>query len=233
MNPKQTQQPAQPRGPRVVLVDDDEAIMRCVGRVLEMDERIEIVGQTDHAQAGVLMVYELRPDVVLMDIHMPGADPFLACREIQEKLEGTCQVLYYTAFPRDQYLDRCIAAGAAGVVSKHSESIRNVALAIRHVAAGNTYFSPELAQRLIELEAGQPMSRIATLTHREILVLRELASGKTQAEIAQALDLSERTVNKEVGDLKDKLSLRSLNELLIFAVNEGLSHPELIHQYGS
>lgn len=207
--------------------------MRCVGRVLELDEDIEVVGQTGHAQAGVALVCEKRPDVVLMDIHMPGADPFLACREIQTALDGACQVLYYTGFPRDQYLDRCIASGAAGIVSKHTESIRNVALAIRHVAAGNTYFSPELANRLIELEAGHPMSRIATLTHREISVLRELAAGKTQLEIAAALDLSERTVNKEVGDLKEKLALRSLNELLIFSVNEGLSHPELIHKYGA
>ncbi|UUO06378.1 response regulator transcription factor [Blastopirellula sp. J2-11] len=221
------------RGPRVVLVDDDEAIMRCVGRVLELDEEIEVIGQTGHAQAGVALVCQKRPDVVLMDIHMPGGDPFLACREIQTALDGACQVLYYTGFPRDQYLDRCIASGAAGIVSKHTESIRNVALAIRHVAAGNSYFSPELANRLIELEAGHPMSRIATLTHREISVLRELAAGKTQLEIAEALDLSERTVNKEVGDLKEKLALRSLNELLIFSVNEGLSHPELIHQYGA
>ncbi|PQO39999.1 response regulator transcription factor [Blastopirellula marina] len=232
MNPVQAKSGTQLRGPKVVLVDDDEAIMRCVGRVLEMDEDIVVVGQTDHAQAGVAMVQDKRPDVVLMDIHMPGADPFLACREIQEKLNGACQVLFYTAFPRDQYLDRCIASGAAGIVSKHSESIRNVALAIRHVAAGNNYFSPELAKRLIELESGAPVSRIATMTHREISVLRELASGKTQLEIAEALDLSERTVNKEVGDLKEKLALRSLNELLIYAVNEGLAHPELIHQYG-
>ncbi|MBI1248409.1 response regulator [bacterium] len=213
--------------PTVLVVDDDHAIMRAVATVLGSDESIQIIGQTTHAQAGLAMAASLRPDVVLMDIHMHGLDPFLACKEITQSTDGHTRILFYTGFPRDNYLDRCLAVGAAGIVSKHSESLRNLAFAIRHVAAGNMYFSPELDKRLVQLEDGAPGSRLATLSDREVGVLRELSLGRTQSEIAEALDISERTVNKTVGDLKIKLEVQTINEMLIFAVNEGLVHPEL------
>lgn len=216
------------RFPRVLVVDDDDAIMRAVARVLDSDESIQIIGQTTHAQAALAMVESLLPDVVLMDIHMHGLDPFLACTQIARTTNGHSKVLFYTGFPKDNYLDRCLAVGAAGIVSKHSESLRNLAFAIRHVAAGNSYFSPELDKRLTEREDGVPASRLATLSEREIGVLRELSLGRTQSEIADALDISERTVNKTVGDLKTKIDVQTINEMLIFAVNEGLVHPELL-----
>lgn len=216
-----------PSHPRVLVVDDDDAIMRAVARVLDSDESIQIIGQTTHAQAALAMVESTNPDVVLMDIHMHGLDPFLACKQITKTSRGKAKVLFYTGFPKDNYLDRCLEVGAAGIVSKHSESLRNLAFAIRHVAAGNTYFSPELDKRLVEREDGVPSSRLATLTDREVGVLRELSLGRTQSEIAEALDISERTVNKTVGDLKSKLQVQTINEMLIFAVNEGLVHPEL------
>lgn len=217
--------------PRVLIVDDDDAIMRAVARVLDLDESIEIVGQTTHAQAAIPMVEVLCPDVVLMDIHMQGLDPFQACDQIVESTGGRTKVLFYTGFPRDTYLDRCLTVGAAGVVSKHTESLKNLGYAIRHVASGKTYFSPELDRRLVERKEGLPASKLATLSDRERNVLRELALGKTQGAIAAELDLSERTVNTVVGTLKEKLELSSLNEMVIFAVNEGLIHPEL--QYAS
>lgn len=213
--------------PRVLIVDDDDAIMRAVARVLDLDESIDIVGQTTHAQAAIPMAEVLCPDVVLMDIHMLGLDPFQACEQILESTGGRTKVLFYTGFPRDTYLDRCLAVGAAGVVSKHTESLKNLGYAIRHVAKGNTYFSPELDRRLVEREQGQPTSKLATLNQRERDVLRELALGKTQGAIATQLDLSERTVNTVVGSVKEKLELTSLNDLVIFAVNEGLIYPEL------
>lgn len=213
---------------RIVIVDDDLAIMQCVGTFLERQERIEVVGYAQHALAGVAMVLEKMPDVVLHDIHMPGADPFWACRQIIERSEDKVKVLFYTSFPRDQYLDRCIAAGASGMVSKHSESILSVGTAIRYVLKGNSYFSPELAKRIVELENHTPQSRLSTLTHREIEVLRQLAHGRTNKEIAEALEISLRSVEKEVADLKEKLAFSSINELLIFAANEGIVYPELV-----
>ena len=213
--------------PTIIIVDDDFSIMRCVGIVLEKEEHINVVGQTTHAQAGVAMAREVNPDLVLMDLHMPGADPFEACREITNHTQPESHVLFYTAFPRDQYLDSAIAAGASGLVSKHGETIANLGLAIRHVLDGNGYFSPELARRLVELKEGAPQSRISTLTHREVEVLREVARGKTQPEIAEAIGVSERTVHQEVHDIKEKLALRTTNELLMFAINEGLVFPEL------
>jgi DNA-binding NarL/FixJ family response regulator len=212
----------------ILFVDDDAGIMQCVGAFLERHEMLEVVGYASHAQAGVAMAVEKRPDVVLHDIHMLGADPFWSCQEIVKQTNDRTKVLFYTGFPRDQYLDRCIAAGASGMVSKHSETILNLGLAIRYVLKGNTYYSPELARRLIELESGAPHSRLSTLTHREVDVLRQLACGKINREIADALDISLRSVEKEVADLKEKLELKTINELLIFAANEGIIYPELV-----
>lgn len=215
---------------KIVIVDDDVGIMQCVGSFLERHENLDVVGYAHHAMAGLALALEKQPDIVLHDIHMPGADPFWACRQIVDRSKDTIKVLYYTGFPRDQYLDRCIAAGASGMVSKHTESILSLGLAIRYVLKGNSYFSPELARRLVELENGAPKSRLSTLTHREIEVLRQLAMGKNNREIADALSLSLRSVEKEVADLKEKLSLGTINELLIFAANEGLIYPELLLQ---
>jgi DNA-binding NarL/FixJ family response regulator len=212
----------------ILIVDDDAGIMQCVGAFLERHEMLEVVGYASHAQAGVVMAVEKRPDVVLHDIHMLGADPFWSCQEIIKQTKGYTKVLFYTGFPRDQYLDRCIASGASGMVSKHSETILNLGLAIRYVLKGNSYYSPELARRLVELENGSPQSRLSTLTHREIDVLRQLASGKNNREIAESLDISLRSVEKEVADLKEKLDLKTINELLIFAANEGIIYPELV-----
>ena len=213
--------------PTIIIVDDDDAIMRCVAAVLWYEENITVLGRTTHAQAAVAMATQTHPDVVLMDIHMPGADPFLACAEIINSTQPRCHVLFYTAFPKDQYLDRCLASGASGMVSKHSESIRNLGLAIHHVLRGEKYFSPELAQRLVQLKEGAPKSRISTLSHRQLEVLREIAHGKTQPEIARTIGMSERTVHNEIGTIKKKLDLHTANELLLFAIHEGLVFPEL------
>lgn len=215
--------------PRVLVVDDDVAIMQCVGAFLEHHEQMEVVGYASHAQAGIAAAADLQPDVVLLDIHMHGHDAFWACRQIVDQSRGRVRVLFYTGFPRDQYLDRCIAAGASGMVSKHSESIHNVGIAMRYVLSGNTYFSPELAKRLTENDAATPRSRLATLTHREIEVLRQLSEGRSNREIAQSLDISLRSVEKEVSDLKEKVQMSTINELLMFAANEGLIYPELLH----
>lgn len=215
---------------KIVIVDDDIGIMQCVGAFIERHENVDVVGYAHHAMSGLALALEKKPDLVLHDIHMPGADPFWACRQIVDRSNDTIRVLFYTGFPRDQYLDRCIAAGASGMVSKHSESILSLGLAIRYVLKGNSYFSPELAKRLVEIETGGSRSRLSTLTHREIEVLRLLAVGKHNKEIAGELDISLRSVEKEVSDLKEKLNLGTVNELLIFAANEGLIYPELVMQ---
>lgn len=218
----------QHQSPTVLFVDDDLGIMQCVGMFLEQHEQLQVLDYCTHAQAGVAAALEHKPDVVLLDVHMPGADAFWACRQIVDRSHDRTKVLFYTSFPRDQYLDRCIAAGASGMVSKHTETIRGLALAIRYVLKGGSYYSPELAKRLCELESGAPRTRLATLTHREIEVLRHMARGGTSREIAAQLEISTRSVEKEIADLKEKLNLRTTNELLIFAANEGLIFPELM-----
>lgn len=212
----------------IIIVDDDLAIMQCVGDFLARHEGIEVVGYASHAAMGVALALEKLPDLALLDIHMPGADAFGACRQIVDRTQDRVKVLFYSGFPREQYLERSIAAGAYGMVSKHSETIQGLALAIRYVLAGNTYFSPELAKRLLELENAAPRTRVSTLTPREIEVVQQLATGKTNSEIALELGVSLRSVEKEIADVKSKLDLKSVNELLMFAANEGIVYPELV-----
>jgi len=202
--------------------------MRCVAHVLTQQEMIEVLGETTHAQAAIALADQLKPSIVVMDIHMPGLDPFQASKEILRVTHGKSRIVFYTGFASDQYLDRCIEAGAAGMISKHTESIKNLGAAIRHVAKGGSYYSPELARRLVEVQEGSVTSRFATLAERERQVLQEVSKGKSQLEIAEHLDVSERTVNKAVSELKTKLELESINQLILFAVNEGLVHPELL-----
>ncbi|MCA9210316.1 MAG: response regulator transcription factor, partial [Planctomycetales bacterium] len=214
--------------PTVVLVDDDYAIAECVARCLNHMAEVEVVAVGRHAQAAVALAAAHRPAVVLMDIHMPGVDAFWACQEILTQTRQETRVLFYTGFPRDHYLDRALAAGASGMVSKHSESMQALCTAIRHVANGGTYYSPELASRFVQLENEAPRSRVTTLAHREIEVLRLLALGRTNREIGDELGISLRSVEKEVSDMKQKLGLNSTNELLIFAAREELIYPELL-----
>jgi DNA-binding NarL/FixJ family response regulator len=221
---------------KIVLVDDDQALLECVGEYLERHENFQVVGRALHAQAGLALVLEKRPDVVLLDIHMPGADAFTICNQMVGKTAGQTKVLFFTGFPRDLYVDRAIEARAAGIVSKHSENMAAIGLAIRHVLRGNTYYSAELARRFAERDASgsdAPQSRFASLDDRELDVLRLLAMGKTNREIGVTLQISLRSVEKEVADLKTKLSLNTINELLVYAANEGLIFPELLYQQAS
>lgn len=213
--------------PSVVMVDDDIAIMRCVAQCLEREAGLRVVGFARHAQAGVALALDKKPDVVLMDVHMPGADAFWACREIVRQTKGEVKVLFYTGFPRDHYLDRCIASGGSGMLSKHTEALEDIGMAVRHVVRGNKYYSPELSKRLVEIEGEAPRSRLSTLNQRELEVLRGLAIGKTNREIADQLDLGLRSVEKCVSDIKLRLDLDTTNELLVFAANEGIVFAEL------
>ena len=212
----------------VIVVDDDITTVRKPWvAALDGCDGIEVVGQAGHAQAGLAAALETEPDVVLMDIHMPGMDAFWACEQIVQKTKGETRVLFFTGFPRDSYLDRCLAAGGIGMCSKHTETLENMCVAIRHVSRGEKYFSSELAKRLVEPEVDKPQSRLSTLQAREVEVLRKLSSGRTNRQISDELEIGLRSVEKAVSDLKRKLALKTTNELLIFAANEGILHPEL------
>ncbi|QDU98317.1 response regulator [Lignipirellula cremea] len=217
---------------RVVIVDDDIDIMRCVGACLEKSESIQVIDYASHAQSGLAMAVALRPDVVIHDIHMPGADAFWACRQIIDRTDGEVKVLFYTGFPSDHYVDLAMEAGAAGVVSKHSETLHGLAFAVRHVLTGDRYFSPELESRLVELESGQAKTRRSMLSRREIQVLKLMAEGQGNRQVSETLKLSLRLIEKIIAEMKKKLTLNSTNELLVYATREGLLQAELMLQRG-
>lgn len=213
--------------PRIVIVDDHVSIMRCVGAYLSETGGMEVVGYASHAQGGVALATEAQPDLVLSDIRMHGADPFDACQELTAAANGATKVLFYTGYPRDQFVDRCMDVGGFGIVTKHAEPLESVALAIRHVLRGRTYFSPDLAKRIVDLNAGKPRSLGSMLSERERSVLKGLSLGKTNHDIAKELNLSLRSVEKEVSQLKRKLNQSSTAGLIMYAANEGIAFPEL------
>ena len=227
---------------RFTITDDDIGIANAMRWMLEAgDPGVKFVGHAKHGAAGVALAGDIKPDVALMDIHMDGIDAFRAAQEIREQAEKSghdIRVLFWTGFPKDIYLDRCIqadGANAAGMLSKHTAPPEEIVTAMKYVHKNKDerYFSPELATRLAEHDSAgdsginDRVSKLANLTERELIVLKQLSTGKTNREIADSLDLGLRSIEKAVSDLKKALDIPTTNELLIFAANEGIVYPEI------
>ena len=208
--------------PSVVLVDDHVSVCFAVSKQLE-SQGFQIASTLDHAGIAVAVCRLHRPQLVLMDIDMPGADPFLAVSEILQTSLGT-RVLYFSEHPSDSFIDRAIASGASGFVTK-DEDFDHLVWAMRHVLAGNTYYSPTVAERMIFRESKPVRSRLANLSRRELEILRYLAQGQSCGEVGKLLGLSRKTVEKHQYRLRDKLGIRGSAELARFAVREGLIAP--------
>lgn len=210
---------------RVALVDDQVLIRRAFSLMLGIEADIELVGEAgDGAQAIALAAAET-PDIMLMDIEMPGTDGLTATREI--RAAGTTQVIILTTFDRDDYLFEALAAGAAGFLLKNSEPERLLE-AIRTVATGGALLAPEVTRRVIAQAVGghrspTPSPELDRLTERELDVLRELAAGHSNAEIAANLFVSEATVKTHVSATLSKLGVRDRVQAVIFAYENGLA----------
>lgn len=210
---------AEPAGPvRVLLVDDHTLMLDTLHRALAVDERIEIVGQLREAESAIAAATEKRPDVVLMDIDMPGLDTFEASRRLCA-LEPAPKVLILSAHTTDRHIDRAMRAGARGFLSK-SESLERVRAAIRQVAAGRAAFSDEVLARVADPSESRPP--IARLTERELEVLRGVVDGLARKEIAERLGISVKTVDRHVENTMRKLEIHDRLALARFAIREGL-----------
>lgn len=214
--------------PRIIIVDDDYAIMQCVGQTLQQTEGIEVLGYARHPQAGAALAVNSNPDLVLMDTRMPAGDPFYFADEITRHSHGRTKVLFYTDTPSDYFLDRCLSVRAAGMVSRHGETLQELAHAIRYVLEGYQYYSADLQNRIRNRDTEKPSSPLSELTPRDIEVIRLLAQGNTNQEVANTMNLSLRSIEKAISDMKTKLSIRTTNQLLIYAAREGAVCPELI-----
>ena len=220
-------------GPIRVLVVDDQELVRsgfCV--ILDTAEGITVVGEAANGEAALAAADASHPDVVLMDIRMPGMDGLEATRLLTRGSPDrkTPKVVMLTTFDLDEYVYEALRAGASGFLLKDSPRADLIA-AVRAAAAGNALLAPSVTRRLIEAFARRPPettpspARLAALTAREREVLVRLARGGSNTEIAATLFVSEATVKTHVGNLLAKLGLRDRVQAVILAYETGIIVP--------
>jgi DNA-binding NarL/FixJ family response regulator len=205
---------------RVLLVDDHQVVRRGLRTFLEVQDDIEVVGEAAEGTEGVDRAEELRPDVILMDVKMPGTDGVEALRRLRE-LANPARVLIVTSFTERRTVVPALRAGAAGYVHKDIDPDA-LAGAIRSVHAGHVLLQPEVAGALLAEEASGG-GRGGSLTDREREVLALIARGRSNREIARALVLSEKTVKTHVSNILMKLDLSDRTQAALWAVRHGVS----------
>ena len=218
--------PATP--PRVVIADD-QALVRGGFRMILRAAGIPVVGEASDGGQALAAVCEHRPDVVLMDIRMPGMDGLEATRRILAEPAGAgCQIIILTTFDLDQYVYAALTAGASGFLLK-DVSPEQLVDAVRTVRSGDALLSPSITRRLVERFASAASAPatvhgdLSELTPRELEVLQLLARGLSNAELAAELVLSEATVKTHVARILRKLGLRDRVQAVVLAYQTGLA----------
>ncbi|MGK5534276.1 response regulator [Streptomyces sp. URMC 129] len=206
---------------RVLLVDDHQVVRRGLRTFLEVQGDIEVVGEAADGASGVALAGELRPDVILMDLKMPGSDGMDALCRLKE-LDIPARVLVVTSFTEQRTVVPALRAGAAGYVHKDIDPDA-LAGAIRAVHAGHVLLQPEVAGALLAQDSGGNGGRSGSLTEREREVLALIARGRSNREIARALVLSEKTVKTHVSNILMKLDLADRTQAALWAVRHGVS----------
>ncbi len=208
---------------RCLLVDDHTLFRQGVRRLLESESDFEIVGESPDAGDAVEKARDLRPDVVLMDIGMPGLSSFEATRHIKKTRPET-KVLYLTMYEDEDYLLQCLEVGAAGYVLKDTPAQQLVS-AVRDVYRGGKYLSSQVLGKLVEdfrarVRDTRLQPRMSTLTPREREILKLLAEGNSVKEIAVLLGLSVKTVEAHKFNLMRKLDIHNKAQLVTYAIQK-------------
>ena len=214
---------------RIALVDDQAIVRAGLARILSPADGFEVVAECSDGRQAVEELPALHPDVVLMDIRMPALDGVSATAQLRAMEDPLC-VLVLTTFGEDDVLWGAIEAGAAGFVLKDS-SAEDLIAAVRAVAGGGAWFDPGVAPRLLEryrrvvAPAARDSARLDLLTEREHEVLRLMARGATNAEIATSLHVAEATVKTHVGSIFAKIGVRDRPAAIVFAYDHGVVTP--------
>ncbi|MFE9066772.1 response regulator [Streptomyces violaceusniger] len=217
---------------RVLIADDQMMVRQGFTVLLNAEPDIEVVGQAVDGADAIDQVAELAPDVVLMDIRMPGVGGIEATRRLTEPAGATVKILVLTTFDLDEYVYEALRAGASGFLLKDA-SADELAHAVRVVAAGDALLAPNITKRLIgefsRVSAAAPRGplrgRVGDLTERETEVLTLIAQGLSNAEIAARLVVAEQTVKTHVSRILFKLGLRDRTQAAVFAYETGLVRP--------
>ena len=214
---------------KVLLVDDQGMVRAGIHMILEVEKDIHVVGEAEDGAKAIMLVHKLKPVVVLMDIQMPLMNGLDATRQITQTPGNTSRVLILTTFERDDYVFEALRAGARGFILKNAAP-EDLIEAVRVVADGNALLAPSVTRRIIN-EFAQRTARndlknkLSSLTEREIEVMRLIAKGKTNSEIAADLFVGETTVKTHISNLFTKLDLRDRVQAVVYAYESGLIQP--------
>jgi len=206
-----------------VLIADDQTLFRVgLARLLEEDARVKIVGQAGDGAEAVKLAASLRPDVVLMDLKMPNLDGIEATRQIVASHSGV-KVLLLTTFEADNHVIQALKAGASGYILKDSKP-DSIVSSLLAVMAGERVMASAVANRVLEMLTGTttPKEFYDGLTGREIEILKLLAGGMANKQIAYKLKISEKTVRNHVSNMYEKLNIYDRSQAVLYAVRKGL-----------
>ncbi len=219
---------------RVLLVDDQALVRGGFRLILEIQKDMQVVGEAQNGREATIQADLLQRDVILMDVHMPELDGIEATRRILARRPGS-RVLILTTFDADQYVYEAMRAGASGFLLKDVRP-EDLAQAVRVVACGDALLAPAITRRLIEQYVRRPApgshgpEELAALTDRELEVLKLVARGSSNREIASALFLSEATVKTHITHILSKLELRDRVQAVVLAYESGLVQPGELDQ---
>jgi len=210
---------------RILIVEDHTLLRAGLSALLARDADIEVVGEADNGRDAVRSVSAVAPDLVLMDLSMPGSNGIEAIYEIKRRYPSV-RVLVLTLHKSDEYIQESLRAGADGYILKDA-SHDELRVAVRSVLNGKTYLSPDISSKVVNgyLGAGEGSSVTtiwSTVTHRERQVLKLVAEGRSNRVIAEYLCLSVKTVEKHRSNLMKKLDLHNASALTAFAIEKGL-----------
>ncbi|HBN95357.1 MAG TPA: DNA-binding response regulator [Firmicutes bacterium] len=214
----------------VLIVDDHPLLRQGLSRLLELEGGINVVGQASNGIEALRLMDQLEPDVLLLDINMPGMNGIEVAKTVREKHPHT-EVLVLTIHDNQSYVNEMIRVGAKGYLLKDAEP-REVVHAIKKVATGETVYSTQLMERVMEryhhmeMQYGRLQSAAAIqdleLTNRELEILQYICEGLSNKEIANALFISEKTVKNHITSLLRKLEVEDRTQAAVFAVSHGI-----------
>lgn len=213
---------------RIFIVDDHPIMRQGLGQLINNEPDLELVGEASDARSGLTGVMESKPHLVVIDISLPGKNGLELIKDLKASTEGV-QMLVHSMHDESLYVERVLRAGAHGYIMKH-EGGKKVLDAIRKVLRGEIYVSPEMSGKILEIFSGRRPSStdpVEALSDRQFEIFQMIGQGKGTRSIAEGLNVSVKTIDAHRAHIKEKLGLKSGNELVRFAVrwveNQNLS----------